>query len=49
MKLELPIEQIEIILNALGNCPYIQVATLIAEIQKQAQQQLSAPKVEDAG
>ena len=43
MKLELTIEQINIILNALGNAPYIQVSALIAEIQKQSREQMSAP------
>ena len=41
MKLELTVEQVNIILNALGNAPYIQVAPVIAEIQKQGQEQLS--------
>jgi hypothetical protein len=36
MKIELTVEQINIILNALGNGPYVQVAPVIAEIQKQA-------------
>ena len=43
MKLELTIEQINIILNALGNAPYIQVSALMAEIQKQGREQMSAP------
>ena len=49
MKLELTIEQINIILNALGNAPYIQVSALIAEIQKQGQEQLSSEAPKDAG
>ena len=36
MQLELTIDQINIILQALGNGPYVQVAPVIAEIQKQA-------------
>lgn len=41
MKLELTIEQINMILNALGAAPYVQVAPLIAEIQRQAQAQVT--------
>jgi hypothetical protein len=40
MKFELTVEQINVILAALGNAPYAQVAGLIAEIQKQGQAQL---------
>ena len=40
MNLELTIEQVNIIMQALGNAPYITVAPVIAEIQKQAQSQL---------
>ena len=40
MTLDLTLEQINIIMSALGNAPYIQVAPVIAEIQKQAQSQL---------
>jgi len=36
MTLELTVDQINIILQALGNAPYVQVAPVIAEIQKQA-------------
>jgi hypothetical protein len=42
MTLTLTIEQINVILNALGAAPYAQVANLIAEIQKQGQEQLAA-------
>jgi hypothetical protein len=45
MNLELTIEQVNIIMQALGNAPYITVAPVIAEIQKQAAPQL-APAVE---
>lgn len=41
MTLELTIDQINIILNALGNAPYTQVFSLIAEIQKQGQAQMA--------
>lgn len=43
MKLELSVEQINLVLAALGNAPYAQVAGLIAEIQKQGQEQLNQP------
>lgn len=43
MKLELTIEQVNIILNALGNAPYIKVAALIAEIERQGREQLATP------
>ena len=46
MNLELTIEQVNIIMQALGNAPYIQVAPVIAEIQKQAAPQVNpAPEV----
>ena len=41
MNLELTIEQVNIIMQALGNAPYITVAPVIAEIQKQAAPQLN--------
>jgi hypothetical protein len=41
MNLELTIEQVNIIMSALGNAPYIQVSPVIAEIQKQAAPQLN--------
>jgi len=41
MQLELTIDQINVIMSALGNAPYIQVAPVIAEIQKQAQPQIN--------
>ena len=42
MKIELTVEQINIILNALGNVPYVNSAPVIAEIQNQANAQLLA-------
>jgi hypothetical protein len=42
MKLDLTVEKINLILSALGNAPYVQVVDLIAEIQKQWQEQQSA-------
>ena len=45
MHLELTIDQINIIMQALGNAPYITVAPVIAEIQKQAAPQVQATVV----
>jgi hypothetical protein len=45
MQLDLTIDQINIILQSLGNAPYIQVAPVIAEIQKQAAPQVQATAV----
>ena len=42
MQLDLTIDQINIIMQALGNAPYITVAPVIAEIQKQAAPQVQA-------
>ena len=42
MTLDLTIDQINIIMQALGNAPYIMVAPVIAEIQKQAAPQVQA-------
>ena len=41
MTLDLTLEQINVIMSALGNAPYITVAPVIAEIQKQAQPQIN--------
>ena len=43
MTLDLTLEQINVIMSALGNAPYIQVAPVIAEIQKQAAPQVNPP------
>ena len=40
MNLELTIEQVNIIMSALGNAPFIQVEGIINEIRKQVQPQL---------
>jgi len=48
MQLDLTIDQINIILNALGNAPYIQVAPVIAEIQKQAAPQIPSNTAPEA-
>lgn len=42
--LSLTVEQINLVLTALGNAPYVQVASLIAEIQKQGQEQVADQK-----
>jgi hypothetical protein len=43
MKLELTIEEINVIMQALGNAPYAQVAALVHKIREQAQSQMAAP------
>lgn len=48
MNLELTIEQINVIMQALGNAPYITVAPVIAEIQKQAAPQVQATVVPES-
>jgi hypothetical protein len=45
MTLDLTIDQINVIMSALGNAPFIQVEGIINEIRKQVQPQL-APTVE---
>jgi hypothetical protein len=47
MKLELTIEEVNIILQALGNAPYVQVANVIQKIRDQAQPQVSPPAPEE--
>jgi hypothetical protein len=41
MKLDLTIEQINVIMQALGNAPFVQVEGIINEIRKQVQPQLA--------
>ena len=43
MNLDLTIDQINVIMQALGNAPFVQVEPLVNEIRKQVQPQL-APK-----
>lgn len=43
IKIELPVEQVNVIMGALGKAPFEVVAALIQEIQKQAQPQLQPP------
>ena len=50
----LPVETINVILNAVGTLPYVTAAPIIERIQQQAQSQInnlieaSKPKVEEA-
>ena len=48
MQLDLTLEQINVIMAALGNSPYITVAPVIAEIQKQAAPQVQATVVPES-
>jgi len=41
MTLDLTIDQINVIMSALGNAPFVQVEGLINEIRKQVQPQLA--------
>jgi hypothetical protein len=43
MKLELTINEINMILQALGNAPYAQVFELVEKIRTQAKEQLEEP------
>ena len=40
MKLELELEDVNLILSALGQLPYIRVVDLIRDIQRQAREQI---------
>jgi hypothetical protein len=46
IKLELEIAEVNGILNALGQMPFVQVQALIVKIQGQAAPQVEAPKTE---
>lgn len=48
MKLELTLAEINLILQALGNVPYVQVFELVQKIQLQAQAQMAEQPKEDA-
>ena len=41
MKLELTLEEINVIMSALGNMPYAQVASLVEKVRNQVQPQLN--------
>ena len=46
MKLELSVNEINVIMQALGNMPYAQVFELVQKIRDQAQPQINAPAQE---
>jgi len=48
MQLDLTLEQINVIMSALGNAPFVQVEGIINEIRKQAQPQLDLPTTQAA-
>jgi len=43
IKLELTLDEVNAVLNALGNMPYAQVAPLVEKIKEQAVPQLPVP------
>ena len=43
MLLDLTLEQVNLVLGALGNAPFAQVEVVITEIREQAQRQLTLP------
>lgn len=47
MKLDLTLQEINLILQTLGNAPYASVFELIQKIREQAQAQVNAQKVEE--
>lgn len=47
MKLDLTIEEVNMILQALGNAPYVQVFELVKKIREQAEPQIIAPMNEE--
>jgi len=47
MKIELTINEINVILQALGNAPYAQVFELIEKIRTQAQAQVQSTETEN--
>jgi hypothetical protein len=46
IELSLTVEQINLILNALGQRPYVEVMDLVERIKLDAQKQLSSPPVD---
>ena len=46
---KLTITEVNTILNALGNLPYVQVMELISKIQSQAQEQLASASAKQTG
>ena len=49
LTLQLTTQQVNVILDALGARPYVEVYELIASIQRQARSQLAAPSVSPEG
>lgn len=49
IKLELSVNDVNIILNALANRPYVEVAELIGKIQNEGNKQLSENTTHSAG
>lgn len=47
MKLDLTVQEINLILQALGSAPYVQVFELVQKIKEQAQPQLTEEKSEE--
>jgi len=47
MKLDLTINEINAIMQALGNMPYAQVFELVQKIREQAQAQINQPATEE--
>lgn len=45
MTLDLTINEVNLILQALGNAPYVQVFELVQKIQEQAKEQLPPPDI----
>lgn len=46
--LELTVDQVNIILASLGRMPYVEVAAVIEEIRKTAQEQINPARVEQS-
>jgi hypothetical protein len=44
--LELKVEEVQLVLNALSQMPFAQVAGLIANVRTQAEKQLEKPTIE---
>lgn len=49
LSITLPVQAWNIVLNALGQRPYAEVMELVAEIKKQADEQVNKPVQEPAG
>ncbi len=49
LKLTLTVEEVNLILEAVGQLPFARVYTLVAKLQQQAQQQLAAGTGQEGG